>query len=154
MSKTEETPQVVNETSIDFAKASKFVGENQKSLLFIGGAIVAMIFVYFAYQKFYIGPREEEKEGGYIYCFLFGRLTKDACDDGFVVKDFGQWKVHEWGIAGMDLYNGPWMPYDISKSSVMSKFQNWPEHMKEKPWVDMGSFNKAFIFAREYYKNG
>jgi tetratricopeptide (TPR) repeat protein len=59
MSKTEETPQVVNETSIDFAKASKFVGENQKSLLFIGGAIVAMIFVYFAYQKFYIGPREE-----------------------------------------------------------------------------------------------
>jgi len=39
-------------------QASKFVRENQKSLTFIGGAVVAMIIIYLAYLKFYIGPRE------------------------------------------------------------------------------------------------
>lgn len=42
----------------DFGKAGKFVRENQKSLMFIGVAILAMIAIYLAYQKFYIGPRE------------------------------------------------------------------------------------------------
>lgn len=49
--------KVVTENN-KFGQASNFVRENQKSLSFIGGAIVAMILIYFAYQKFYIGPRE------------------------------------------------------------------------------------------------
>ena len=57
MSKTAETPKVVNE-NLDFGQASKFVRENQKSLLFIGSAIIGMIIIFFAYQKFYMGPRE------------------------------------------------------------------------------------------------
>jgi len=57
MSKTGETPKVAV-VNTDFGQAGKFVRENQKSLTFIGGAIVAMIFIYFAYQKFYIAPRE------------------------------------------------------------------------------------------------
>lgn len=42
----------------DFAQTGKFVRENQKSLLFIAAAIVAIIAIYFAYQKIYIAPRE------------------------------------------------------------------------------------------------
>lgn len=42
----------------DVAQTGKFVRENQKSLLFIGAAIVAMVAVYFAYQKIYLAPRE------------------------------------------------------------------------------------------------
>jgi len=59
MSKTQATPTpkaAVGKN--DFGQTGKFVRENQKSLLFIGCAIVAMIVIYFAYQKFYIGPRE------------------------------------------------------------------------------------------------
>lgn len=57
MSKTQPITKAVVEKK-DFGQTSKFVRENQKSLLFIVGAILAMIVVYIAYQKFYIGPRE------------------------------------------------------------------------------------------------
>lgn len=57
MSKTQSGKKVEVEKG-DFAQTSKFVRENQKSLIFIGTAIVAMILIYIAYQKLYIGPRE------------------------------------------------------------------------------------------------
>lgn len=57
MSKTQVSPKAVEENK-NLGQTSKFVQENQKSLLFIAGAIVAMIVIYAAYQKFYIGPRE------------------------------------------------------------------------------------------------
>ena len=37
-----------------------FVQENQKSLSFIGGAIIVLILLYFGYQKFYLAPRAEK----------------------------------------------------------------------------------------------
>jgi tetratricopeptide (TPR) repeat protein len=57
MSKTQ-TSTPVSTGNKDFGQTTKFVRENQKSLIFIGGAIVAMIIIYMAYLKFYIGPRE------------------------------------------------------------------------------------------------
>lgn len=39
-----------------------FLTENRKSLAVIFGAIVLLIALYFAYQKFYIGPQEEEAQ--------------------------------------------------------------------------------------------
>jgi tetratricopeptide (TPR) repeat protein len=59
MSKTQTSTQVVSGNK-DFGQTGRFVRENQKSLIFIGGAIVAMIIIYIAYQKFYIGPREAD----------------------------------------------------------------------------------------------
>jgi len=43
----------------DFGQTGKFVRENQKSLVFIAGAIVVMILLYLGYQKLYLAPREE-----------------------------------------------------------------------------------------------
>ncbi|MXV51798.1 tetratricopeptide repeat protein [Pedobacter sp. HMF7647] len=40
--------------------SGNFVRENQKSLVFIGGAIVALVLLYFGYQKFYLAPRAEK----------------------------------------------------------------------------------------------
>ena len=57
MSKTQASTKVAVEKK-EFGQTGKFVRENQKSLMFIGGAIVAMILIYIAYQRFYIGPRE------------------------------------------------------------------------------------------------
>jgi tetratricopeptide (TPR) repeat protein len=56
MSKTQSSKKV--EAKGDLAQTSRFVRENQKSLIFIGAAIVAMVAIYIAYQKLYIGPRE------------------------------------------------------------------------------------------------
>jgi TolA-binding protein len=57
MSKTPEatTVQVKDD---NLAQVSKFTRENQKSLIFIASAIVAMILVYVLYQKLYLAPRE------------------------------------------------------------------------------------------------
>src|SRR5476651_1994601 len=57
MSKTQATT-VTPVTQKDLAGTGKFVRENQKSLIFIGAAIVAIVAIYFIYQKVYIGPRE------------------------------------------------------------------------------------------------
>ncbi|HEY1025011.1 MAG TPA: tetratricopeptide repeat protein [Sphingobacteriaceae bacterium] len=37
-----------------------FVQENKKSLAIIGGAIIALILLYFGYQNFYLAPRAEK----------------------------------------------------------------------------------------------
>ncbi len=42
------------------AKTGTFVQENQRSLAIIGIAIVALILLYFGYQKFYLAPRAVE----------------------------------------------------------------------------------------------
>ncbi len=43
-----------------FNKAEGFVSENKKSLLVIGGTIVSLVLLYFAYQQFVVAPREKE----------------------------------------------------------------------------------------------
>lgn len=43
-----------------FSKAEHFVTENRKSLLIIGGTILALILIYISYQKFFLAPREKE----------------------------------------------------------------------------------------------
>jgi tetratricopeptide (TPR) repeat protein len=62
------------------AQTGKFVRENQKSLLFISTAVVALIIIYFAYQRFYLGPREVE-----------------ASNQMYVAQDF--WDKKEWDKA-------------------------------------------------------
>jgi tetratricopeptide (TPR) repeat protein len=57
MSKTPVNTKVVVENK-DFGQTGKFIRENKKSLSFIGTAVVAMIIIYVAYQKFYIAPRD------------------------------------------------------------------------------------------------
>jgi tetratricopeptide (TPR) repeat protein len=57
MAKTQGDTRIVTQNK-SFGQTGKFIRENQKSLSFIGAAIVAMIVIYFVYQKFYIGPRE------------------------------------------------------------------------------------------------
>jgi TolA-binding protein len=57
MSKTQANTKVAAPEA-NFGQSSNFVRENQKSLLFIGGAVIALIAIYFLYLKLYLGPRE------------------------------------------------------------------------------------------------
>lgn len=41
-------------------KTGHFIRENQKSLIVIGATIVGLILLFFAYQRFYLAPRETE----------------------------------------------------------------------------------------------
>ncbi|RYE16956.1 MAG: tetratricopeptide repeat protein [Sphingobacteriaceae bacterium] len=62
------------------AQTGNFVRENQKSLTFIVTAVLALIVIYFAYQKFYLAPREIE-----------------ASNKMYVAQDF--WEKKDWNKA-------------------------------------------------------
>lgn len=79
MSNTQESTTVqVKQDGL--GQVSKFTRENQKSLIFIASAIVAMILIYVLYQKLYLAPRE----------------TK-ATDQMHVAQDF--WARKDWDKA-------------------------------------------------------
>ncbi len=46
--------------SSSMGKTGDFIQENKKSLIVIGATIVGLIILFFAYQQFYLAPRETE----------------------------------------------------------------------------------------------
>lgn len=52
-----------NSLGEQFSKAEGFVIENKKSLLVIGGTIIALILLYVGYQMLIVTPREKEAAG-------------------------------------------------------------------------------------------
>ena len=51
---------ILQETQSQPANASTFMQDNAKSLAVIGGAILALVLLYFGYQTFYLAPRAEK----------------------------------------------------------------------------------------------
>ncbi|MDB5024959.1 MAG: tetratricopeptide repeat protein [Mucilaginibacter sp.] len=107
MSKTQaNTKVIVNDK--DFGQTGKFVRENQKSLLFIAVAIVAMVIIYFGYQKMYLAPREEK-----------------AANQMYVAQDF--WAKKEWdkaikGDAGYPGFEKILSDYSNTKAANLAYF--------------------------------
>ena len=107
MSKTQaNTKVVVNEK--DFGKTGSFVQENQKSLIFIAGAIIAMVIIYFGYQKMYLAPREEK-----------------AASQMYVAQDF--WEKKQWdkaikGDAGYPGFEKILTDYSNTKAANLAYF--------------------------------
>ena len=103
--------QANNKTPVansDFGQTGKFVRENQKSLVFIAGAIVVMILLYLGYQKLYLAPREET-----------------AAAQMFVAQDF--WAKKEWdkaikGDAGYPGFEKIISQYSNTKSANLAYF--------------------------------
>ncbi len=58
MSNTENNQ--LSELTGSMGKTGDFIQENRKSLLVIGGAILGLVVLFFAYQKFYLAPRETD----------------------------------------------------------------------------------------------
>ncbi|MBD3748199.1 MAG: tetratricopeptide repeat protein [Sphingobacteriales bacterium] len=50
----------LSELTGSLGKTGDFIQENRKSLLVILGTVVGLILLFFAYQKFYLAPRETE----------------------------------------------------------------------------------------------
>lgn len=107
MSNTQANTQIP-ETLKDFAQTGKFVKDNQKSLVFITGAIIALVLLYFAYQKFYLAPREIE-----------------AANQMHVAQDF--WAKKDWdksinGDAGYPGFEKIISNYSNTKAANLAYF--------------------------------
>ena len=107
MSKTQANTKVIDNVK-DFGQTGKFVRENQKSLLFIAAAIVAMVIIYFGYQKMYLAPREEK-----------------AASQMYVAQDF--WSKKDWdkaikGDAGYPGFEKILSDYSNTKAANLAYF--------------------------------
>ena len=58
MSKTQKNQ--LSDLTSSLGKTGDFIQENKKSLLVIGGTVIGLILLFFAYQYFYLAPRETE----------------------------------------------------------------------------------------------
>jgi len=130
MSKTQAETKVVTPNK-DFGQTSKFVRENQKSLLFIGGAIVAMIIVYIAYQRFYIGPLEVK-----------------AANQMHVAQDF--WAKKDWdkaikGDAGYPGFEKITSEYSNTKAANLAYFYLGVAYLNK------GEYSKAIENLTNYH---
>ncbi len=130
MSKTQANTKVVTSTT-DFGKTGSFVQENQKSLIFIAGAIIAMVIIYFGYQKMYLAPREEK-----------------AANQMYVAQDF--WAKKEWdkaikGDAGYPGFEKIIADYSNTKASNLAYFYLGVAYLNK------GEYRKAIDDLNNYH---
>ncbi|MDB5009248.1 MAG: hypothetical protein JWR67_22 [Mucilaginibacter sp.] len=128
MSKTPENAKIM--LNDDFGQTGKFVRENQKSLLFIGSAIIAMIIIYIIYQKLYLGPREVK-----------------AANQMYVAQDF--WAKKDWdkaikGDAGYPGFEKIVADYSNTKAANMAYFYLGVAYLNK------GEYRKAIDNFNEY----
>jgi len=113
----------IKATGNELNQTGKFVLDNQKSLIFITGTIVALILLYFAYQKFYLAPREVE-----------------ATEQMHVAQDF--WAKKDWdkaikGDAGYPGFEKIISDYSNTKAANLAYFYLGTAYLNK------GDFRKA-----------
>ncbi|MDT3404380.1 tetratricopeptide repeat protein [Mucilaginibacter terrae] len=122
MSNTEVNANVAPEKKSNVPTGG-FVMENQKSLLFIGAAIVALIAIYIAYQKLYLAPREVE-----------------AANQMYVAQDY--WAKKEWDKALKGDASYPGFEKIINDYSN-TKAANLAYYYAGVAYLNKGEYNKA-----------
>ncbi len=129
MSKNQATTKIgLNEN--DFGQTGSFVRENQKSLIFIGAAVVALIVGYFVYQKLYIGPREIE-----------------ATNQMHVAQDF--WAKKDWDKAIKGDQGYPGFEKIIADYSN-TKAANLANYYLGVAYLNKGEYRKAIDNFNDY----
>jgi tetratricopeptide (TPR) repeat protein len=128
MSKTPANANIVKNDN--FGQTGKFVRENQKSLVFIGSAIVAMIIIYVIYQKLYLGPREAA-----------------ATNQMYVAQEF--WAKKDWdkainGDAGYPGFQKIVADYSNTKAANLAYFYLGVAYLNK------GEYRKAIDDFNEY----
>ncbi len=129
MSKTDVNANVATEQKT-FVPTGGFVRENQKSLLFIAAAIVALIAVYIAYQKLYLAPRET-----------------DAANEMYLAQEY--WGKKEWDKALKGDASAPGFEKIIDKYSN-TKAANLAYYYAGVAYLNKGQFRKAIDNLNNY----
>jgi tetratricopeptide (TPR) repeat protein len=130
MSKTQANNTQVIANDKNFRQTGKFVRENQKSLIFIAGAIIAMVIIYFGYQKMYLAPREEK-----------------AASQMYVAQDF--WTKKDWDKAIKGDAGYPGFEKIISDYSN-TKAANLAYYYMGIAYLNKGDYRKAIDNLTNY----
>jgi tetratricopeptide (TPR) repeat protein len=128
MSNTQENTTLSKNDNL--GQIGKFTRENQKSLVFIGSAIVALALVYVLYQKLYLAPRE---------------VT--AASQMHVAQDF--WTKKDWdkaikGDAGYPGFEKIIADYSNTKAANLAYFYLGVAYLNK------GEYRKAIDYLTDY----
>ncbi|WP_184550724.1 tetratricopeptide repeat protein [Mucilaginibacter sp. FT3.2] len=129
MSKTQANTKVAAPES-NFGQSGNFVRENQKSLLFISGAVIALIVIYFLYLKVYLGPREVK-----------------AADQMYRAQDF--WAQKDWDKAIKGDASYPGFEKIINDYSN-TKAANLAYFYLGSAYLNKGEYHKAIESLNNY----
>lgn len=131
MSNTQANTKVETTPNKDFGQTGKFVQENRKSLTFIIAAIVALVVIYFAYQKIYLAPRESQ-----------------AQDQMHVAQDY--WAKKDWDKALKGDAGYPGFDKIIAEYSN-TKAANLAYYYAGIAYLNKGEYRKAIDYLSNYH---
>ena len=60
-----------------------------------------------------------------------------------IIKTIGDWKITKWGLE-----HATFPPYEIHRARL---WEDWPEHMKEKNWINLNIFIEALDVAKNIH---
>ncbi len=118
------------EPTKSIGQTGSFVRDNQKSLLFIGVAILALVIGYIAYQKLYLAPREVE-----------------ATNQMYVAQQ--DWQQKNWDKALKGSAGYPGFEQIISKYSN-TKAANLAYFYSGVAYLNKGEYSKAITNLTSY----
>ena len=131
MTKMQDNTNIVLDRNSGFGKTSRFVRENQKSLLFIVAAVIVLAAGYFIYLKLYLAPREVE-----------------AANQMHVAQDF--WEKKDWdkainGDAGYPGFAKILSEYSNTKAANLAYFYLGTAYLNK------GEYSKAIDNLTSYH---
>jgi tetratricopeptide (TPR) repeat protein len=159
---TAEKPIVAVEEAL--SKTEQYIEKNQKVITIIIGAIVVIVLGYFAFQKFYVAPKEKEAQSEMFMAekyFEKDSLKKALYGDGYnkgfldIIDDYGVTKSADLShyYAGLCFLN-------------LGQFEEAIKHLKKFDGKDklvsgmaMGAIGDAYMElgnlskAESYYKD-
>lgn len=111
-------------------KTEKYIEENRKSLSIIFGGIIAIVLIYIAFTKFYMGPREEK-----------------AVNQMFVAEQYFEKDSFKLALNGNQIYPGF---LEIIDQYGFTKAANLAKYYAGMCYLHMGDFNNAITYLEKF----
>lgn len=111
-------------------KTEKYIEENRKSLSIIFGGIIAIVLIYIAFTKFYMGPREEK-----------------AINQMFVAEQYFEKDSFKLALNGNQIYPGF---LEIIDQYGFTKAANLAKYYAGVCYLHLGDFNNAITYLEKF----
>lgn len=122
--------QKVEHIESALTRTEKYIEDNRKSLSIIVGGILAIILIYIAFTKFYLGPREEK-----------------AINQMYIAEQYFERDSFKLALNGNGIYPGF---LEIIDEFGFTKAANLAKCYAGLCYLNMGDFNNAITYLEKF----